>query len=60
MPKTIFEIIRLVSLNYAIAGFTITGGDPFYQLEELKKLLDKLKEISDDILAYTDYKRSEL
>lgn len=38
MPKTIFEIIRLVSLNYAIAGFTITGGDPFYYPEELKKI----------------------
>lgn len=28
--KTIFEIIRLVFLNYAIDGFIITGGDPFY------------------------------
>lgn len=59
MPKTIFEIIRLVSLNYAIHGFTITGGDSFYQSEELKKLLDMLKESSDDIFVYTAYKRSE-
>lgn len=59
-PETVFEIIKSVSLNHTIDGFTITGGDPFYQPEELKRLLDMLKEISDDILVYTGYKRSEL
>ena len=59
-PETVFEIIKSVSLNHSIDGFTITGGDPFYQPEELKRLLDMLKEISDDILVYTGYKRSEL
>ena len=59
-PETVFEMIKSVSLNHTIDGFTITGGDPFYQPEELKILLGMLKEISDDILVYTGYKRAEL
>ena len=59
-PETVFEILKSVALNHTIHGFTIPGGDPFYQPEELKRLLDMLKEISDDILVYTGYKRSEL
>lgn len=59
-PETVFEIIKSVSLNHTIDGFTITGGDPLYQPEELKRLLEMLKELSDDIIVYTGYKRSEL
>lgn len=59
-PETVFEIIKSVSLNHTIDGFTITGGDPLYKPEELKRLLEMLKELSDDIIVYTGYKRSEL
>lgn len=59
-PETVFEMIKTVSLNHNIDGFTITGGDPFYQPERLKKLLDMLKIISDDIIVYTGYKRDEI
>lgn len=59
-PETVFEMIKTVSLNHTVDGFTITGGDPFYQSKHLKKLLEMLKTISDDIIVYTGYRRSEL
>lgn len=59
-PETIFEMIKSISKMHTIDGFTITGGDPFYQPENLKKLLDMLKVISDDIIVYTGYKLCEL
>ena len=59
-PETVFEMIQTISSNHTIDGFTITGGDPFFQPEDLKKLLDMLKEISDDIIVYTGYRLSEL
>ncbi len=59
-PETVFEMIKTVSSKHIIDGFTITGGDPFYQHEELKKLLEMLRLISDDIIVYTGYRRSEL
>lgn len=59
-PEAIYEMVKTVASGHTIDGFTISGGDPFYQPEELKRLLTMLKEISDDILVYTGYKRSEL
>lgn len=59
-PETIFEIVKSVSKEQAIDGFTITGGDPFYQVNDLVKLLALLKEISDDIIVYTGYTREEI
>ena len=53
-------MINTISKTNNIDGFTITGGDPFYQPEELKRLVALLKEISDDILVYTGYSRTEL
>ena len=41
-------------------GFTITGGDPFYQPDALRELLPLLETISPDILVYTGYLREEL
>lgn len=59
-PETVFEMIKTVSLEHIVDGFTITGGDPFYQASDLVKLLGLLKEISDDIIVYTGFKLSEL
>ena len=59
-PETVFEMIKNVSENHKIDGFTITGGDPFYQAEDLQKLLCLLKTISDDIIVYTGYRYNEL
>lgn len=59
-PEIVFEMVKTVSKEHVIDGFTITGGDPFYQTEDLKKLLDMLKVISDDIIVYTGYTREEI
>lgn len=59
-PETIFEMVKAISKEHTVDGFTITGGDPFYQPEDLKKLLDMLKAISNDIIVYTGYKHYEL
>ncbi len=59
-PEAIFEMIKSISVNHTIDGFTITGGDPFYQAKDLVILLELLKDISDDIIVYTGYRRSEL
>lgn len=59
-PKTIFEMVKAVLKEHTIDGFTITGGDPFYQADDLIELLDLLKEISDDIIVYTGYNREEI
>ena len=59
-PETIFEMVKAVSKEHTIDGFTITGGDPFYQADNLVELLDLLKEISDDIIVYTGYNREEI
>ena len=59
-PETIFEIVKTVSNEHTVDGFTITGGDPFYQVDALVELLDLLKEISDDIIVYTGYNREEI
>ncbi len=52
-------IARAIS-NQEIDGFTITGGDPFYQPKALAALLSHLQEISEDILVYTGYIYEEL
>lgn len=59
-PEAVFDMIKTISETHTIDGFTITGGDPFYQPKDLKKLLEMLKTISDDIIVYTGYNRNEL
>jgi len=48
-------IIKQTADNQTIDGVTVTGGDPFEQIEELNKLLSLLVEITDDVLVYTGY-----
>ena len=58
LERAIREIV-LTSQN-PVDGITVTGGDPFYQAEELPELLTMLRKISDDILVYTGYRYEEL
>lgn len=66
--KTEYEITidRLMQLIYTvnktnnIDGFTITGGEPMDQADDLSILVDRLSEISEDILVYSGYCRDEL
>jgi len=57
---TIIEMIKNIIAKNKVDGFTITGGDPFYQPQALSALLNELHFISDDILVYTGYQKEEL
>lgn len=59
-PETVFELIQTIAKEHIIDGFTITGGDPLHQSEDLQKLLNLLKNISDDIIVYTGFEYREL
>lgn len=59
-PQHIYELVLQIAKKYPIDGFTITGGDPMYQAEDLQELAKLLTNISKDILVYTGYDRSEL
>jgi anaerobic ribonucleoside-triphosphate reductase activating protein len=43
-----------------VDGFTITGGEPFYQPEALQALVGELSAICEDIIVYTGYTYMEL
>lgn len=58
--EELFNTIKQINEFKKIDGFTITGGDPFYQADELNKLIDKLLQISDDIIIYTGFTYQEL
>lgn len=58
--KTVIALIDKIASENKIDGFTITGGDPMFQANELKKLISYLKEISSDILVYTGYEIDEI
>jgi len=58
--ETILHLIKLIDDTYDIDGFTITGGEPFYQYDDLAHLLSELVLINDDILVYSGYRYDEL
>jgi len=57
---TVLSMVRSITEQVQIDGFTITGGDPFYQYDELKELLAALAQINADILVYTGYTLDQL
>lgn len=59
-PQHIYELILQIARKHPIDGFTLTGGEPMYQAEDLQVLTKLLRSISKDILVYTGYDRSEL
>ena len=50
-PKQVFELVMQIAKSYPIEGFTLTGGDPLYQADDLQELIRLLQTISDDILV---------
>lgn len=54
--ENVIKLIRSISDKYTVDGFTITGGDPFEQAEDLEILLGYITEISTDIIVYSGYK----
>ncbi len=55
----VIDIINKLDLS-GIEGVTISGGDPFYQLDELEALVQFLSKKFDDILIYTGYIYEEI
>jgi len=58
--NNVLKLICEISDNHQVDGFTITGGEPLEQLDDLSCLIDSIKCISDDILVYTGYEFEEL
>lgn len=57
---TLIKCIDRVLLENRVDGVTITGGDPLYQLSELKYLVDLLKIRNLEILLYTGYLKKDI
>lgn len=57
---SVMEMINLIASQNKVDGFTITGGDPFYQPEALRTLIQAIRPLSADILVYTGYQYDEL
>lgn len=58
--EQIVALISMINQSNVIDGFTITGGDPLFQPDDLQLLINEIKYISDDILVYTGYKKEEV
>ncbi len=58
--KTLEEIENRVLHNDSIDGITLTGGDPFYQLDAAKDLLNMAKRHHLSTWVYTGYTFEEL
>lgn len=56
----LMQLIDTVREANSIDGFTITGGEPMNQTEDLAALVNRLSKISEDILVYTGYRWDEL
>ena len=54
------KLIGQICSQGKVDGFTLTGGDPLYQYEDFRMLVDYLYTISEDILVYTGYKMEEM
>jgi len=58
---TVSDIVNFIQkIKGSIDGFTISGGEPFYQPESLGYLLEALACIKDDIIVFTGYTLEEL
>ncbi|MCL2672276.1 MAG: radical SAM protein [Clostridiales bacterium] len=58
---TVDEVMGIIaSIPNKPKRFTISGGEPFFQAEELSRLLCALSEIRDDIIVFSGYTLEEL
>ena len=53
-------LIGTLTREHEIDGFTISGGEPMNQAEELGQLIQHLSAVSHDVLVYTGYRIEEL
>jgi len=54
--QDVVSLIQKITESHKVDGFTISGGEPFLQSDELLLLLSYLTPISTDILIYTGYR----
>ena len=54
--ENVIKLIERITEHHKVDGFTITGGDPFEQAEDLEKLVNYLSTITQDIIIYSGYK----
>ena len=54
------KLIQQICAQNPVDGFTLSGGDPLYQYDDFRLMVDHLSTISEDILVYTGYKMPEL
>lgn len=54
------RLLDKVAEGNVIDGFTLTGGDPFYQPDALREFLPILRKYSEDILSYTGYEYDDI
>lgn len=52
---TVMTLVNSIAEQHQVDGFTLTGGDPMEQADELPPLLERLLKISNDILIYTGF-----
>ena len=54
------KLIKQIVNNPLLSGVTLTGGDPFYQVDATLELTYKLKSFGINIIAYTGFTYEEL
>jgi len=59
-PEKVYSLVCRIFEKYHVDGFTISGGDPFYQYDDLRRLLDLISPLSRDVLVYTGYTYEEI
>ena len=58
---TVNDLLKKIMGVSGIVGITVSGGEPFLQYEELKELVEQVKEKTNlDIMLYSGYKLEEL
>ena len=55
---TVMALVNSIVEQHQVDGFTLTGGDPMEQADELPPLLEKLSAISSDIFFMRSGNRS--
>ena len=58
--SAVMRLVNMIASQHPVDGFTLTGGDPVFQPDDLKNLLEELKKIDSDILLYTGYTIDEV
>ncbi len=53
-------MILEIAKKHTIEGFTLTGGEPMLQPDDLQHFISLIRNISNDILVYTGYLLEEL